>query len=345
MSDESIKIYRLTKTENAGTRGARYFYEVHDGAGRRLAGMSDNRDFVAGIVGRHTTPGGVGYSLSLMTQTPANLGSNLTSGGKSAVWGIALIETVEVNGNRFPVHRAANGSLDARNPAVDWSELPKEFRAALPIEPFYTPRPNDDDPTSIGWVYVGDKCGNPGPGELYCERLAGHDGQCAAKAVDASLGVETWNRRPVPSTAPRAVRELAGRVAASIDRATPKPAPSADIIPPAETSVAAAFAAFLTAETSDGTTTITDVRQITRACRKLIAAVDLYASGLCEKFVAAIYEDDFDRGEDPGEPEPPDAEGYTADCHTCGRAFWRPDPIEPGGDCDACEGAPGDFAF
>ncbi len=155
--DRAIKIFRLTRMENLSLRGARYYYEARDGCGRRLGICNDNREFVAGIVGRHkirSRPREHVYSLTGLTQTPANLGRSMTSGGRAAVYGIALIETVLVGSEMRPAFRNHKGGLVGfgdEGSGIDWNELPAEFRRPAP---FLTEIPAAGG-VAADWIYSG----------------------------------------------------------------------------------------------------------------------------------------------------------------------------------------------
>lgn len=140
-----MKIFRLIKTRNPGSRGARYLYEVRDGNGRKISSTSDNKDYVAGLVGKHEReirPGEFIYSLYGMTGKPETLGKAMTNGGRSVVFGIALIETVDIGGSWRPVIRTSAGDdFGPRGSDLDWQKLPAAFRSILPCDPFRTLKP------------------------------------------------------------------------------------------------------------------------------------------------------------------------------------------------------------
>jgi hypothetical protein len=371
-----MKIFRLTKTRNGSFHGPRFLYEVRDASGRKLSSTSDNKDFVAGIVGRHEIekrPGEFIFSLTGMTQTPHNLGKALTSGGRSSVYAIALIETVPI-GNEFrPVIRTANGDdFGDKGSAVDWSKLLKEFRAAIvatgvDIETFHTVKPAAGGHAAF-WIDDTD------PGDT---SRAPAVADSITKEFDETFnGQDIATPDPASSTnGPAIVKEVGNRIRGrgsdardflrDLDERSGKEpgeydAEFVDKIDfmlnnlTSEAFVMAAFAIHLARETEDGTTNVTDVRQLSRARRKLVVQIDEHARRLCKEFTKRIFGDDRDAelhlqfadaadeaagsvtpdsASDPDE-EPP--EHYEAKCYKCGAIFYMLEPPPNRPDCGAC---------
>ncbi len=132
-----MEIFTLRKTQNGGTRGAKYRYSVIDATGKEYASYNDNRDYVAAIVRRHGYNEGVGYTVSTFTAKPSTLSDRKAIRDDATVFGIALIETVADEDGPRALTRVPTGR-DRAGEKVYWDELPAFWSAFLPAAGFTT---------------------------------------------------------------------------------------------------------------------------------------------------------------------------------------------------------------